>query len=297
MMAAAMDAIANLDLDEILATIATTYGRFFHDLNGVDPAKHARDALDPAKVEEKLAVFARFSGPLAGKRLLEVGSGFGMLVATSRLRHGALSYGIEPSGAGYEGSLAISRRLLTRAGLEPAFIIEGVGEAMPFATASFDLVYSTNVLEHVRDPEMVLRESARVLKPGGIAQIVVPNYGSFWEGHYGVFWPPYAPRWLGRLIVRAFGRDPSFVDTLTLVTQRELRRIMRAMAPEVEVLDWGEGLFHQRLTGGRFSTWAALGRVKRAADLVRRLRLAHAASWVLRKADAIAPVVLSFRRR
>ncbi len=42
------------------------------------------------------------------------------------------------------------------------------GEELPFADGSFDLVISDNVLDHTRDPQAVVREIARVTKPGGV---------------------------------------------------------------------------------------------------------------------------------
>ncbi len=289
--------IEQFDLHDITADVAATYGAFLQTLNRVDPQKHARDVLDPRKVEEKLKVLLPFTGDLRGATLLEVGSGYGVFVAVTRLQYGVYSFGLEPGGVGYESSLALSRRLVQRCGLPPKIIVEGVGERMPFRSAYFDVVFSTHVLEHVQDPAQVLRETSRVLRPGGIAQMVVPNYGSFWDGHYGMFWPPYVSHAVARLIVRAAGREPAFVDTLQLITQRQLRRIMRQLADQVDVLDWGDDLFHDRLIHGQFSNWAALGRVKRVVEALRRLGVAHAASFLLRHTDAITPIVLTFRRR
>jgi ubiquinone/menaquinone biosynthesis C-methylase UbiE len=286
-----------VDLRDITADVASTYGELFARLNRIDPQKHAHDVLNPRKVVEKLEILQRFTGSLHGATLLEVGSGYGVFVAVTRLNYGIYSFGLEPGGVGYDSSLVISRRLLRRCGLSPRIIIEGVGECMPIRSDYFDVVYSTHVLEHVQDPVQVLRESIRVLRPGGIGQIVVPNYGSFWDGHYGMFWPPYISHRTARFIVRIAGRDPAFVDTLQLITLSQLRSWMSRFEYCATVLDWGEGLFHERLTQGQFSTWAAVGRVKRIVNLIRRLGIAHTASFVLRHTNAVTPIVLTFRKR
>jgi len=50
-------------------------------------------------------------------------------------------------------------------------------ERLPFADGELDFVWIFDVLEHVDDPERVLREVARVLKPGGGFHIVLPLEG------------------------------------------------------------------------------------------------------------------------
>jgi SAM-dependent methyltransferase len=52
--------------------------------------------------------------------------------------------------------------------------------AMPFDSDSFDLVLATDVIEHVEDDSLALREVARVLRPGGKALITVPAFSSLW---------------------------------------------------------------------------------------------------------------------
>lgn len=47
-------------------------------------------------------------------------------------------------------------------------------QALPFADASYDLVYASHVIEHVQDEMLGLSEVARVLRPGGVAILPVP---------------------------------------------------------------------------------------------------------------------------
>lgn len=53
--------------------------------------------------------------------------------------------------------------------------VEGSAEALPFRTASFDVVFALNMLHHVIDPHNAVREFARVLKPGGALVALDPR--------------------------------------------------------------------------------------------------------------------------
>lgn len=71
-------------------------------------------------------------------------------------------YGIEYSPeSGYRGNLAD---------------VSGDAGEMPFADASFDTILCTEVMEHVKDPEKVVAEFARILKPDGVVIITVPFF-------------------------------------------------------------------------------------------------------------------------
>lgn len=58
----------------------------------------------------------------------------------------------------------------------------------PFADNSFDLVFNKSVIEHLKDPEKLLAESHRILKPGGYVITLCPSWvhmgwGPFYQDH------------------------------------------------------------------------------------------------------------------
>ncbi len=52
-------------------------------------------------------------------------------------------------------------------------------EALPFADATFDVICSEYVFEHIEDPDTALNELRRVLRPGGTILILTPNLYSY----------------------------------------------------------------------------------------------------------------------
>ncbi len=128
--------------------------------------------------ERRLAMVRRWADP-AGGRVLDVGCGVGMYTAAF-LR-------ATPHVFGVEVEAERAREARGRA----AGVTQAVGERLPFADGSFDLVFSHEVLEHVADDRACAVEMARVTRPGGRIVIFVPNrlypfetHGVFWRGRY-----------------------------------------------------------------------------------------------------------------
>jgi ubiquinone/menaquinone biosynthesis C-methylase UbiE len=67
--------------------------------------------------------------------------------------------------------LAKARRRLARAGLGNAAFAQGDGAALPFASASFDVVFLVAVLGEVPDPAACVGELRRVLRPGALLSL------------------------------------------------------------------------------------------------------------------------------
>jgi SAM-dependent methyltransferase len=59
-------------------------------------------------------------------------------------------------------------------------VTRGDASALPFPDASFELVLATDIIEHVDDDGLALREVRRVLKPGGRVLVTVPTFRMLW---------------------------------------------------------------------------------------------------------------------
>jgi len=125
--------------------------------------------------ERRLQMVLQAAGERAKGRLLENGCGVGMYV--ERLApHTGQVVGLE-----YDHARA------AEAGERSPHIINGAGEGLPFLGASFDMILSHEVLEHVQDDRLAVEEMVRVLKPGGRIALFVPNRGYPFETH-GIYW-------------------------------------------------------------------------------------------------------------
>ena len=197
-----------------------------------------------------------------------------------RFRRGRLWGGAQRSGFG-QGYVA-SRKLLESNGIDPERISNSVGESLPFSDESFDIVYSANVLEHTQDPEQVLREAMRVLRPGGQLYIELPNFLSYFEGHYMVVEPPIVWKPMRAWWVKlAFGRDPAFARTLqTKINPIWCRKQVRQLSKtyRLEQVSLGEEQFLKRLTGTfNFEAQIVKGRIER---LIKLMQLVNVGNWI-----------------
>jgi SAM-dependent methyltransferase len=109
----------------------------------------------------------------AGQRLLEVGCGMGTDLLQFA-RGGAKVTGVDLTPR----SIDISRKHLKLYGQSGDFAITDA-ESLPFADESFDVVYSNGVLHHTPDTVGAVREVHRVLKPGGLARVMLYHRNSW----------------------------------------------------------------------------------------------------------------------
>lgn len=128
--------------------------------------------------ERRFQMVRQWAG-LSDRRVLDVGCGVGMYTGAF-LRETPHVFGVE---------LEHDRALEARE--RAAGVAQALGERLPFADASFDLIFSHEVLEHVRDDRACVEEMVRVARPGGRLIVFVPNrlypfetHGIFWRGRY-----------------------------------------------------------------------------------------------------------------
>ncbi|MFE0377854.1 class I SAM-dependent methyltransferase [Streptomyces inhibens] len=126
----------------------------------------ARDAAD--QVERHV--------PLKGAVVADVGGGAGHFTAEFR-RRGAHGYLFEPDTAE-----------LTARGDVPEGAVVADGYLLPLADGAADICFSSNVLEHVADPQTFLSEMVRVTRPGGLIYVAFTNWFSPWGGHETAPW-------------------------------------------------------------------------------------------------------------
>lgn len=76
--------------------------------------------------------------------------------------------------------------------------VMGSAMSLPFADESFDVVICTEVLEHLTDPWVAMRESARVLKPGGRLFLTTPFINPLHEVPHDFYrYTPFSLQFLG----------------------------------------------------------------------------------------------------
>jgi SAM-dependent methyltransferase len=127
----------------------------------------ARESLEHLESIRRYELdFARHALPRSGA-LLEIGAGTGWQAQTLQ----ALGFevdAIDLSSSNYKEHRAFP-------------VVDYDGHRIPFGDNTFDVVFSSNVLEHIPHVEAFQKEIHRVLKPGGVAAHILPSSSwRFW---------------------------------------------------------------------------------------------------------------------
>lgn len=164
---------------------------------------------EKAYLSELLAV--RSLLPVGG-RGLEIGVGSGRFAAPL-----GIGYGVDPS-----------TQMLERARNRGVTVVQGVAEALPFADSVFETATIITTICFVEDPEVMMREARRVLKPDGVLLIGFVDPTSALGRRYlqhraeNVFYQHarfYTPAEVAELLSTSGFRSPIWVQTLSSATE------------------------------------------------------------------------------
>lgn len=166
---------------------------------------------------------------LDGRRVLDVGGGPGYFAAAFR-----------GAGARYVALDADLGELAARSAPAPGTVL-GDGTALPFRDAAVDVCYSSNVLEHVAEPERMADEMVRVTRSGGTVFLSYTLWYGPWGGHETAPWHYLGGHYAARRYARRRGHPPKnrYGESLFPLTARRMLRWARsrAAAGAVEVVD------------------------------------------------------------
>jgi SAM-dependent methyltransferase len=178
------------------------------------------------KAAKILAILRHVTGraDLAGLTVADVGCSQGFIADELAGAGARVTYGVDIDVPG----LAAAHR---RFGERVRFVC-AAGERLPFADASVDLAVFNHIYEHVVDPDAVLADIRRVLRPDGVLYLGLGNRLGIMEPHYRLPFLSYLPGKAADRYVRAFGRADHYYERFR--TRPGLRR----MLADWQVLDY-----------------------------------------------------------
>jgi len=133
-------------------------------------------AIGPLREAARRSVMALSAGSRG--HLLDVGCGGGLFLSVMH------DLGWQVSGTETDGRAAATARRR----VPTATIHEGLLEELGLAESTYDAITLSHVIEHVPDPESMLRCCARLLRPGGQMVLVTPNAASLGVARFGRAW-------------------------------------------------------------------------------------------------------------
>ncbi len=160
--------------------------------------------------------------PVADTNLIEIGcgAGAGLVAKALACRHVT---GLDPSLP----HLILAHKAAEEYNLDNISLVQALGQQMPYPDCAFEQVIAQHVLDHVFDLEGIIREVARVLRPGGFFAADSRNRFDlfFPEPHVNLRWVGFLPRSWARKYVS--WRTPDDYRHTQLLSYWDLKSAMR----------------------------------------------------------------------
>lgn len=222
-----MDKFFDIDIEKaVIENYKNNYQGVSNGKNGLELFLETHLCEDDAGMHLELV---RDYIELSGKKILDVGSGFGCFVLAG------LKAGYDVCGAEVDKSMvAVSKKRLATGNFNPEIITRSDSLRLPYTDEKFDVVTFFNVLEHVEDIKSLLYESWRVLKRKGKIFIWGPNYFCMYEPHYEMFFLPLLPAPIAKVYLKLRGKKASFYDTLNFAKPPFFEKILRGLDMDVD---------------------------------------------------------------
>ena len=174
--------------------------------------------------EPRFSKVLEIAAKLGGKKLLDIGCGDGTytLVLKDLLKtEETVGIEISPEAVGLAKEKGIK-----------AYQLDIDEEKLPFEDASFDIIYCGEIIEHVFNPDHLLEEIRRTLKPGGRCIITTPNLAG-WPNRLSLLlgYQPFATsvspehEGAGKLLMKGAEGQWGHIRVFTLKALKELVQI------------------------------------------------------------------------
>jgi SAM-dependent methyltransferase len=261
---------------------------------------HFYDSLNKERLKIGLELLKEYT-VTTGKRIFEIGAGYGGIAALSK------EYKFEYTGVEYAKDIYdVGLSFLADNEISSDNYHHGDGSKTGFPNETFDIVFSINVLEHVKSIEEIILEAIRVVKKGGYVIFSFPNYNSFFEGHAGIFWIPYLSNLNPYFYYRIGGIKKNFAlhlcKTQNFVTLYLIKRILKKIKIKDRnfcAIEFGEKTFKKRLQNYReMKCWNChnLKKLESVIKYVDRLKLLPLFSWFVSVTETHTPIVLVLQK-
>lgn len=159
-------------------------------------------------------------------KLLDIGSSTGII---DNFLSGKFKevYGIDID----EGAVEFAKKNFKKNNL---FFSLGDALNLKFPDKSFDVVICTHIYEHVPNPEKLISEIYRVLKPKGVCYFAAINKWWFLEPHYNLPFLSWLPKEIANFYIKLSGRAESYYETPR--SYKELQNLTK----KFKVIDYTE---------------------------------------------------------